>query len=137
MPEETHPLVNLTQEDVEAMLRRALWKTLALAVMACIVLLAATGWRDAGMLAAGAAISAASIYEWRRLAQFINSRLENYKNPGKGWSVAVFFVFRLALFAGVIYVSLKCLRGSAIALMAGLALAVLTVGWEVFRLLRD
>jgi len=45
-------------------------------------------------------------------------------------------VIRLTVFAAAIYVSLKCFQGSAIALLCGLALAVLTLVWGALRLLR-
>jgi hypothetical protein len=37
----------------------------------------------------------------------------------------------------VIYGSLKCFQGSVVALLCGLGLAALTVGWEAVVLLRD
>jgi hypothetical protein len=46
-------------------------------------------------------------------------------------------VLRLSVFAAAIYVSLKCFRGSAVALLCGLALAALTLVWEALRLHRD
>jgi hypothetical protein len=46
-------------------------------------------------------------------------------------------VLRLTVFAGVIYGSLKCFHGSIAALFFGVALAVLTIGWESLRLLRE
>ena len=42
-----------------------------------------------------------------------------------------FFLFRLMIFAGAIYGSLKCFQGSAVALLCGLGLAVIAIGWEV------
>jgi hypothetical protein len=51
--------------------------------------------------------------------------------------VVLFFVLRLTIFAGIIYGSLKCFQGSVVALLCGLGLAALAVGWEVIRLLRD
>ena len=48
-----------------------------------------------------------------------------------------FFVLRLIVFGGAIYGSLKCFRGSVVALLCGLGLAVLAMAWEVVRLLRD
>ena len=51
--------------------------------------------------------------------------------------MVLFFVLRLTVFAGVIYGSLKCFHGSVVALLFGLGLAVLTIGWEAIRLLRD
>jgi len=48
-----------------------------------------------------------------------------------------FFLLRLLIFAGVIYGSLKCLRGSVLALLCGLALAMVAMAYEAIRLLRD
>ena len=89
------------------------------------------------MMAVGAAISAASILEWQRLIRFINAKLDKQKSPKSGVMVAIFFVLRLTVFAGVIYGSLKCFHGSIVALLFGLSLAVLAIVWEAIRLLRE
>lgn len=89
------------------------------------------------MLLTGALISAASILEWQRLVRIINAQLDNRKIPKGAAMVVVFFVLRLTVYAGVIYGSLKCLRGSVVALLCGLGLAALAIVWEVIRLLRD
>jgi hypothetical protein len=59
------------------------------------------------------------------------------KTATNAYAVALFFVLKLILFAGVIYVSLKYIQGSVWALLYGLGLAVLTIGWEGIRMLRD
>ncbi len=131
------PFTHITDEGVEAMLKRALRIVVILGVLASLVLWKAAGWRDAAMLATGAAISAASIYEWRRLVRFITVKMDQKQTP-RGASIAVlFFIFRLAIFGTAIYVSLKCFRGSGVALLCGLALAVLAITWEGLRLLRE
>jgi small-conductance mechanosensitive channel len=89
------------------------------------------------MLATGALISAASIYEWQRLVRLINARLDNQRTPTSAAAVVIFFVLRLTVFAGVIYGSLKCFQGSVTALLCGLGLAALAIGWEAIRMLRD
>jgi len=137
MTEESQPAAELTDADLEAVLRRALRNTLLLGLIPTAALWIASGWRNAAMMATGTAISAASIMEWRRLARFINAKLDR-KQPPRGAAVAVLFlVLRLALFAGAIYVSLKCFRGSAVALLCGLGLAVVVMAWEGLRLLRE
>ncbi len=88
------------------------------------MLLVASGWRNAAMLAVGALISAASILEWQRLVRLINARLDKQKTPRSAPLVVTFFVLRLTVFAGVIYGSLKCFQGSVVALLCGLGLAV-------------
>lgn len=89
------------------------------------------------MLATGALISAASIIEWKRLAELIQAKLNRQETPRSAPLAVLFFVFRLIIFAGLIYVSLKCFRGSTIALLCGLGFAAIAVGWEAVRLLAD
>jgi uncharacterized membrane protein len=135
--QETHPLAGLTDAGLEALLRRAVRITLILGMVAALVLWKASGWRDAAMLAAGTAISAASILEWQRLVRLINARLDRKQAPQGALLATVFFVLRLTVFAAVIYGSLKCFRGSTTALLCGLGLAVLAMLLEVIRLLRE
>jgi uncharacterized membrane protein len=128
---------NQAVADPDAMLRRAFRNILILGAVASLVILIASNWRNAAMLAAGAAVSAASTLEWRRLVRYINSRLDNQQAP-KGTAIAIiFFGVRLIVFGAAIYVSLKYIRGSAIALLFGLGLALLATVWEAMRLLRD
>jgi uncharacterized membrane protein len=136
MTEETEQAIQGAMADPEAMLRRAYRNILILGTVVSIVLWIASGWRNAAMLAAGAAVSAASTYEWRRLVRVINATLDNQQAP-KGTAIAlVFFAVRLIVFGAVIYVSLKYIQGSAIALLCGLGLALLAMVWEGIRLIR-
>ena len=137
MNQETHPIANLTNEALQALLKRAIRDTLILGLIPALVLLFASGWRDAAMLAVGAAISAASILEWQRLIRLINAKMDNKKTPRGTLLVVTFFVLRLTVFAGSIYVSLKCFQGSVVALLCGLGLAFVTTAWEALKLLRD
>jgi hypothetical protein len=137
MSEETHPLVGLTDAALEALLKRAIRDTLILGLIPTVVLLVASGWRNAAMFAVGALISAASILEWQRLIRLINAKLDSEKTPRSALLVVTFFVLRLMVFAGAIYGSLKCFQGSVVALLCGLGLAVLATAWEALRLLRD
>jgi hypothetical protein len=137
MTQETHPIVDLTQADLDAMLHRSMRNTLILGVISALAVLIGAGWRSAAMLATGTLISAASIWEWQRLIRVINARMDRQKTPASAPVVVLFFVLRLTVFAGVIYGSLKCFHGSVVALLFGLALAVMAIGWEAIRLLRD
>ena len=137
MTQEAHPLVDLPSDAAEVMLQRAMVKTLILGGIASVVLLIASGWRNAGMLLVGALISGASLFEWQRLARVIRAKLEAEKTPRSAAAVVVFFLIRLVLYAGAIYVSLKCLQGSAVALLCGLGLAALTILWQALRMLLD
>jgi hypothetical protein len=127
----------ITDEGLEALLQRAIRITLVIGILASLILWIASGWRNAAMMATGTAISAASIYEWRRLARFISAKLDKKQVPRGAFLPVVLFLFRLLIFAGAIYVSLKCFQGSAIALFCGLALALLAIVWEAVRLLRN
>lgn len=136
MSDELQIFSDITDADLEGMLHGAIRNTLIFGVLASLVVWKASSWRDAAMLATGAAISAASIFEWRRLARFIAAKMDKKQTPrGSGFAVAL-FVVRLGVFAAAIYVSLKCFHGSAIALLFGLALAVLTLVWGALRLLK-
>jgi Na+/H+-translocating membrane pyrophosphatase len=137
MTEETHPILGLTEETLEALLKRAIRNTLILGLIPAIVLLIATGWRDAAMLVTGALISAASIFEWLRLTRLINARMKKQKAQRGAFLVVSFFLLRLLFFAAAIYGSLKCFQGSPIALLCGLSLAVATLLWEAIRLLKE
>jgi hypothetical protein len=137
MTEDPHPLVGLTDAALEALLKRAIRDTLILGVLPAVLLLVASGWRNAAMLAVGTVISAASILEWQRLIHLFNAKLDQQKTPRGAVLVVSFFLLRLAVFAGAIYVSLKCFRGSVIALLCGLGLAVIATAFEALRLLRD
>ena len=137
MTEIEHPLAGLTDAGLQQLLRRAIRMTLVIGLVAALILWKASGWRNAAMLATGAAISAASIFEWQRMIRFITAKMDNGRLPaGAGLSV-VFFLLRLIVFAGVIYGSLKCFQGSVVALLCGLGLAVLATLWEALRLLRN
>ena len=137
MTEDTHPLAELTDAGLDALLRRAIRITVIFGILASLAVWKASGWRNAAMLATGAAISAASILEWQRLIHFINAKLDQKRVPRGAMLAAIFFVLRLFVFGGAIYGSLKCFRGSVVALLCGLGLAVLATAWESIRLLRN
>ena len=119
------------------MLKRAMRLTAILGAVLAIIVWIAMSWRDAAMLAVGAAISAASILEWQRLIRLFNARMDRQKTPRGAAAVVGFFLLRLILFGAAIYGSLKCFNGSAIALLVGLSLAIVAMMWEALRLLRD
>ena len=137
MSEETHPIVDFSNEALEAVFRRAIRNTLILGLVAAVVVVVASGWRDGAMLVTGTLISAASIFEWQRLVRVINAKLDKQQTPRSAPAVVLFFVLRLTVFAGAIYGSLKCFQGSVIAFLCGLGLAALAIGFEAIRMLRD
>ncbi|HEX7729801.1 MAG TPA: hypothetical protein VF392_12240 [Terracidiphilus sp.] len=137
MTEEVEQAADVSPESLYAMLHRAMRNTLILGALLAIGVGIGSGWRNAGMIVVGAAISAVSIWEWLRLARVINARLDKQKAAANTGVVVLFFLLRLSLFAAVIYGSLKFLQGSGVALLCGLALAVTTMGWEALRMLRE
>ena len=137
MSQQNLPAVDFSNQAIEAVFKRAIRNTVILAIIATVVLLVGAGWRDAAMLATGTLISEASIFEWQRLVRVINAKLDKQETPRSAPAVVIFFVLRLTIFAGVIYGSLKCFQGSVIALLCGLGLAALAIGWEAISMLRD
>lgn len=137
MSEAPHPLAALSDEALDTLLRHAVRVTLVLGAVPAVILWIASGWRNAAMFAVGAAISAASILEWKRLIHLFNARMDRQKAPRGAATVLAFFLLRLLIFGAAIYGSLICFRGSAIALLCGLALAVVAIAWEALRMLRD
>jgi Na+/H+-translocating membrane pyrophosphatase len=137
MTQEVHPILSLSDNAADSLLQRALRITLILGVLAALALWIGSGWRNAAMFATGALISAASIWEWQRLARLVYAKMDNRKTPMSAPVVVIFSVLRLIVFAGAIYGSLKCFRGSVIALLCGLGLAVLALVWEALRLLKN
>ncbi|WP_420236651.1 hypothetical protein ACOBR2_13570 [Telmatobacter bradus] len=132
----THPIAELTVDDLDHMLHNALLTTIVLGVLGAVVAAISAGWRSGLMLVVGAAISAASVLEWQRLMRVINARMDSKKTPASAPIVGIFFVLRLTVFALAIYGSLVWFRGSVAALLCGLALAVIAVGWQILKLLR-
>jgi hypothetical protein len=140
MSEESQSILSLTDEALQALLKRAIRNTLILGVLVSVALAISSAWGTGALFLSGALISAASIFEWQRLVRLINSRMGSRMRSedvprGAGLAIA-FILVRLIVFGGVIYGSLKCFQGSPIALVCGLSLAVVTLTWEALGLLR-
>jgi hypothetical protein len=136
MNEPAPAIASLSDEALQALLKSAIYKILILGGLTSLVLWVSSGWGTGALFASGALVSAGSVFEWRRLVRIINSRMRNQAAPrGVGLSIA-FILLRLVVFGGVIYGSLKCFRGSPLALVCGLSLAVITLTWEALKLLR-
>jgi hypothetical protein len=137
MNPDTSSIMEITESDVDELLKRAIRTTLILGTVATLILWKATGWRDAAMLATGTGISTVSILEWRRLVGFIRARMDQKRSP-RGTAITVLFFFvRLVVFAAAIYGSLKCFHGSITALFCGVGLAPFTIVLQAVRLLRE
>jgi len=130
-------IADIPDRAVLAMLQRAVRNCLILGLIGAVALLIGSGWRNAAMLTTGTLISVASIFEWKRLAELLQAKIANQETPRSAPLVVLFFLLRLILFGGAIYVSLKCFRGSTVALLCGLGLAAIAIGYEAIRLLAD
>ena len=135
-----HPILEFTDADLAALLKRVVRVTAILGAVIALILWPATGWQTAALFAVGAAISIGSIYEWGRLFRAIGARMDGQKaGRGSGFGTGVvvsLFLLRLTIFAGLIYGSLKCFHGSPIALLCGLGLALAGLAWQAMRVLR-
>jgi hypothetical protein len=130
---ETNPLLNFSDADLKATLRRALKLTTAMALLGFGLLNFLWGWQSGVLLLAGTLVSATGIYEWQQLIGLMNAKLDQEKTPHSTGFVLSMFFLRLGLAAGVIYVSLKCFRGPFYALVGGLGLAALALLIEMAR----
>lgn len=135
-----HPIVDFTDADLAGLLRRSARLTALLGLVIAIAVAFTLGWGNGALVAVGAVISVASIFEWGRLIRLFNARLDasmDAKRLPRGAVLAILlFLLRLLFFAAAIYGSLKFLHGSAFSLIGGLALAVLALVWEALRVLR-
>ena len=144
----TVPPSPYTQAQAEHTLQRAVWIVLGFAAVGARIAWWLLGWESAVLLLGGAAISASGLYEWRRLMAALLHRmdaqdavqagapLEDRKAPSIGFAITG-FVVRLGVVIAVLYVSLRHLHGSVLALAAGLAMSVLALLIEGLRLLRS
>ena len=131
-----HPILEFNDADLARLLRRAARLTAVLGLVLALLLGFALGWQSGALLAVGAAISVASVFEWARLIRLFNARMDTQRMPRGAVVSVVLFLVRLLFFAAAIYGSLKFLHGSAFSLIGGLALAVLALVWEALKVLR-
>ena len=133
---EAGQLLNFSDADLKAALRRALRITAAMAVFGFGFVNLLFGWKMGVQILAGAFVSATGLYEWQQLIELINAKLDNQKVPRPtAWVVTMFFL-RLGVAAAVIYVTLRCLPGPYYALIAGLGMVAVSLLIEVARLSR-
>ncbi len=143
-PETEIPLGNFTDADAAGVITHAVRTVALLAVVGVAVAGWKGDWRSALLLLVGAAVSASGLWEWRRLMTVLMIRMEpaagehlaGAKRPSIGFVLASFFI-RLTLVLVVLYVSLRYLNGSVLALAAGLAMGVIALTVEGLRLLRN
>ena len=140
-PSKPGPLDAFTAGFTDADLQRALLRALRLVGMMVLIFVPviwiALDWRSVMLFLTGAIISAAGIWEGRRLMAALAARIENQPTRTNLAVVMTLFVLRLGLAAALIYVSLKCFAGSVYALILGICLALFALMVEAFRLVRS
>jgi hypothetical protein len=134
--QESGSAVNMTDDDLRQMLRRALRTVAILGVVLFAVFTFTLGWQSGLLELAGAVISFTGIREYRNLMLTVFAQLDNQRPPRAAGRTLVMFFLRLAGVGVILYVSLKCLHGTVYALVAGIGLAVVALTIEAVRLLR-
>jgi hypothetical protein len=137
-------LGNFSDADAQAVIMRAVRTVAILAAVGLPLAAWKGGWKSAVLLLIGAAISASGLWEWRRLMAALMVRMEplegehivGARRPSIGFALVGFFL-RLFAVVAVLYVSLRYLNGSVLALAAGLAMGVIALTIEGLRLLRS
>lgn len=136
-------LQGFTDADATNVIVRALRLLAAMTVVAGAVVWWKMGWPSAGMLLAGALISAAGLWKWLRLMTVVIERMDAGTTAGgdtrpvrpMGRVLLGFFLI-LGLMLGVLYGSLKLLDGSVYALFAGLGMGIVALTVEALRLVK-
>lgn len=128
------PVLALSEDEVRRTLKRALWLAGGAVVVLTPVLWVWQGWRTWLVFLIGALISATGVFEYLQLLSAMMSRMEEGREPTPMGRVTVMFFLRLLGAAGLLYVSLKVLRGSVYALLGGLAVCLIALTIESIRL---
>jgi hypothetical protein len=129
-------LESFTDADVRTALVRTLRLLAVLTVLGMVFVWWKMGWQSALLLVVGAAISGSGLWEWMRLMSAVIARMDNGANVRPMGMVLTGFFLRLGATIAVLYVSLKFLNGSVIALAAGLGLGVASLTFEAIRMAR-
>jgi hypothetical protein len=135
MKPESSFLGGLTDADFSRTMIAALKLLAVLTVVAAALFWWKSSWQSAALLLVGAAISAASLWEWLRLMTAVMEHMDIGGKARPIGPVLVGFFLRLGLTVVVLYVSLKYLDGTVFALAAGLGLGVFSLSVEGIRLM--
>jgi hypothetical protein len=135
-PDYSRTPLGLTDEDVRHAVLASIRLLLVLSVVGAALFWWRANWQSAVLLIVGAAISLTSLWEWLRLMTVINQRMDSGQNPRPMGMILFGFFARLGLTVVVLYVSLKFLRGTVLALATGLGLGLVSLSIEAFRLLK-
>jgi hypothetical protein len=133
-------LEGFREEDVRATLLRTLRLLVVLTAAGMALVAWKLGWRSAVLLLVGAAISGSGLWEWMRLMSVVMARMDAAGGDGAAAKpmglVLTGFFLRLAGTVVVLYVSLKYLNGSVLALAVGLGLGIFSLTVEAVRMAR-
>ena len=129
-------LEGFTDADVRATLVRTLRLLAVLTLLGMVLVGWKLGWRSAVLLLVGATISGSGLWEWMRLMSAVMARMDAGRKASPMGLVLTGFFLRLGLAIGVLYVSLKYLNGSVIALAVGLGLGIASLTFEAIRMAR-
>jgi hypothetical protein len=135
-PDYSRTPLGLTDEDVRHAVLASIRLLLVLSVVGAALFWWRANWQSAVLLIVGAAISLTSLWEWLRLMTAINQRMDSGQNPRPMGMILFGFFARLGLTVVVLYVSLKFLHGTVLALATGLGLGLISLSIEAFRLLK-
>jgi hypothetical protein len=135
-PQPPNSAASFTDADFRQTMLAAMRLLAVFAVIAAAIFWWFKGWPSAALELVGAAISAASLWEWLRLMIAVNQRMDAGATPRPMGMILFGFVLRLILTVVVLYGSLKLLHGTAFALLAGLGLGVLSLTIEALRLVK-
>jgi hypothetical protein len=130
-------LEGFTEADVRATLVRTLRLLAVLTVVGMVLIWWKLGWRSSVLLLVGAAISGTGLWEWMRLMAAVMARMDTGAKARPMGLVLTGFFLRLGLTIGVLYVSLKFLNGSVIALAVGLGLGIASLTFEAIKMARE
>jgi len=126
----------LSDADLRNTMLAALRLLAILAVFAGALFWWKAGWQSAVLVAVGAAISAASLWEWMRLTTAMNERMDAGRIPRPMGMVLFGFFLRIGVTLAVLYGSLKYLHGTVFALAVGLGLGIVSLTVEALRILK-
>jgi hypothetical protein len=135
-PDYSRTPLGLTDADVRHAVLASIRLLLVLSVVAAALFWWRLNWQSAVLVIVGSAISLTSLWEWLRLMTAINQRMDSGQSPRPMGMILFGFFARLALTVVVLYVSLKFLHGTVLALATGLGLGLVSLSIEAFRLLK-
>jgi hypothetical protein len=135
-PEPSRWTAGLSDADLRNTMIAAMRLLAILAVLVLALFWWKSGWQSGLLVAIGAAISGASLWEWMRLMTAVNAAMDQGATPRPMGMILTGFFLRLGLTLVVLYVSLKYLHGTVFALAAGIGLGVFSLTVEAVKLLK-